>query len=141
MGCTFSQSFVGQKWIKAVMQTCWHYSRLGQIPACAVVSALGHISFALCLVKQRNGPGDRGGTFLMWLRMAWQWGWQSRKSARSADGDDGCACRFTDSCGWVGHSSTHFFQSEKVMVSTWVLCTAFVISSPVQSQEGTILEL
>lgn len=126
MGCTFSQSFAGQKWIKAVTPICWHYSRLGQIPTYAVGSVLGHISFALWFVKQRNGPRDRGATFLMCPK------WLGRGLAKAESQLEvlinGCA----DSCGWVGHSSTHLFQSEKVTVSTWVLCTGFMILSPVQ---------
>lgn len=101
----------------------------------AVISIPGHTSFALWLAKQRNGPGDQGAISLLCLRMAWQWAWQSRKAAESADGDDGCACMFMDSCSRASHSSTHFFQSEKVVVNMWVLCTAFKISSPVQVRE------
>jgi len=82
-----------------------------------VISIPGHISFALWLAKQRNGPGDQGAISLMCLRMAWKWAWQSRKADKSADGDDGCARMFMDSCGRASHSSTHFFQSEKVVVN------------------------
>lgn len=135
VGCTFSLSFVGQKWIRTVTHTCWHYSRLGQIPT---------VLWSVFLVTPASLYGLPNKEMVQETKVPFLWcvsEWlgsglgKAERQPKVLMEMNGCACMFMDSCGRASHSSTHFFQSEKVVVNMWVLCTALKISSPVQVRE------